>query len=270
MKMIDIENLREGMICFQTICDSRGIVLIDRGAVFTTAYIDGLRKFDVNRVAIMEEQDIAVIPEPPTDAPIIQKSLDTCRELTREMNGFQTVKIEKKTSQIDQVIYSVLEKPYVQRCLEEEAHDEHLFLHTLRTAILTLVMGMCNRYNFLNLEYLALGALMHDAGMGRHYREEDTDHPFQGFERLRQDPELDMLVAMVCLQHHEHYDGSGFPFQFQRNQITEFSRLIAVANYYDQLLMKNISPRPAVFKVLAAANTRLDPVMVKLFQTTML
>ena len=51
---IALEDLKEGMICSQTICDNRGMILIGRGVKLTKAYIHGLQKF---KVAVIDIQD---------------------------------------------------------------------------------------------------------------------------------------------------------------------------------------------------------------------
>ncbi|HWR41425.1 MAG TPA: HD domain-containing phosphohydrolase [Patescibacteria group bacterium] len=268
MKWISIDDIHEGMICQQTICDERGIVLIGRGIKITGSYIQGLKKFHVKRIPIESEE------EPPVPvglanlgSPIAQQSISTCNLLIHDQEMCKIFKVKKKSSQIEQVVYSVLEKPYVQGCLEKYAPDEFLYLHTLRTTILALVMGISGGYNFMNLEYLAICALLHDCGMGTEFEEDDLEHPLQGFVALRDNPDVDMIVALACLQHHERFDGTGFPFRFKKRQITEFARLMSIVDEYDRLLMNRTSPRAAIFKIMDGAKTVFDPRMLQLFES---
>lgn len=98
--------------------------------------------------------------------------------------------------------------------------------------------------------------------------EGDKQHPLVGFNTLRKQPDIDMLIAVVCLQHHECYNGSGFPFAFKRSQITEFACLLGVVDYYDRLLLKNDDPRKSMFETIGKKNILFDPTMVEIFSST--
>ena len=266
---IALEDLKEGMICSQTICDNRGMILIGRGVKLTKAYIQGLQKFKVSVIDIQDESQEEVIENLPVLKAKAQECVNSITGLIEDIDKYRTVKISKNASRIEQVLYSVLEKSPIQDFLEAERQNEVLYKHSLRTTILSIIMGINAGYNFLNLEYLAMGALLHDCGMGRFFKEDNDAHSFLGFLKIRNNAELDMIVAMICLQHHERFDGSGFPFQFKKTEIIEFARLVAVADHYDRLLMQQFTPREAVLDVLSGAGTLFDKTMVELFSSTM-
>ena len=216
---IALEDLKEGMICSQTICDNRGMILIGRGVKLTKAYIQGLQKFKVSVIDIQDESQEEVIENLPVLKAKAQECVNSITGLIEDIDKYRTVKISKNASRIEQVLYSVLEKSSIQDFLEAERQNEVLYKHSLRTTILSIIMGINAGYNFLNLEYLAMGALLHDCGMGRFFKEDNDAHSFLGFLKIRNNAELDMIVAMICLQHHERFDGSGFPFQFKKTEI---------------------------------------------------
>ena len=266
---IALEDLKEGMICGQTICDNRGMILIGRGIKLTKAYIQGLQKFKVSVIDIQDESQEEVTENLPVLKAKAQECVNSITGLIEDIDKYRTVKISKNASRIEQVLYSVLEKSPIQDFLEAERQNEVLYKHSLRTTILSIIMGINAGYNFLNLEYLAMGALLHDCGMGRFFKEDNEAHSFLGFLKIRNNAELDMIVAMISLQHHERFDGSGFPFQFKKTEIIEFARLVAVADHYDRLLMQQFTPREAVFDVLSGGGTLFDKTMVELFSSTM-
>lgn len=274
MKYIPIEEVQEGMVCNQTVYNDRGTLLIDRGAVINKAYIEGLKKFDIKRIAIQEKtpEKIAEAAEDiPQASPslVTQQVISTCGSLLEEIEEYKTVKLKKHFHKMKQVIYSILEKPFMQACLEKEKQEDALYKHSLRTTLLAISMGIKKKYSFLNLEYLAMAAMLHDIGMGKQFQEADMEHSFQGFIKVRENLDLDMLIALVCLQHHERFDGHGGPLGLGKMQITEFARLISVADYYDRLIMQKYTPRQSVFKIIAGKGTLFDPEMVVLFQKVM-
>jgi len=264
MKSYALNDLKPGMIANQTLCDSRGTILIARGVTLTESYINRLHNFKIRRVMIQEEVDFS--PPSSTILHVKQQTMDTLTILFKHLTEDKIMNVQKNAFKIEQVIYSILEKPIVQTFLEIDPQKDFLFRHSLRTTILSLNMGLLQGYDYLNLEYLGMCALMHDCGMGQDFIEEDTDHAFLGFEKLRNNLDMDMIISLVCLQHHECYDGSG-PLSFRKVQITEFARLIALTDHYDRLIMKNNTPRQAIFKIVGCSGTLFDPYMVKLFES---
>ncbi len=265
MKSYSLHELQPGMIASQTICDSRGIILIGRGITLTESYINRLHNFKIHKIMIQEDADFS----PPFNAlpPIVQKTADTLTLLFKNLAEDKIINVQKNACKIEQIIYSILEKPAIQAFLEIDSQKIRLFHHSLRTTIIALDMGLIEGYDYLNLEYLGMCALIHDCGMGEDFMEENTDHTFHGFKKLRNNLDIDMIISLVCLQHHECYDGSG-PLSFRRMQITEFARLIAVADHYDRLIMRNNTPRQAIFKIVGNSGTLFDPHMVQLFEST--
>ena len=75
------------------------------------------------------------------------------------------------------------------------------------------------------------------------------------------------IVSAVALQHHERYDGSGYPNDMSGDDIHEYSRIIAVCDFYDAYT----SDRPyrqlhsiedAVGYFMAQSSREFDPTVV--------
>ena len=107
---IALEDLKEGMICSQTICDNRGMILIGRGVKLTKAYIQGLKKFKVSVIDIQDESQEEVTENLPVLKAKAQECVNSITGLIEDIDKYRTVKISKNASRIEQVLYSVLEK----------------------------------------------------------------------------------------------------------------------------------------------------------------
>lgn len=67
--------------------------------------------------------------------------------------------------------------------------------------------------------------------------EEIKKHPKIGYDLLKDttDKKLD-LAALVALQHHEKWDGSGYPYGLKHNEIHLYTRIITAADVLDSLI----------------------------------
>ena len=78
------------------------------------------------------------------------------------------------------------------------------------------------------------------------------------------------MAAEIALNHHEHWDGSGYPHGAAGDAIPESARIMAIVDVYDGL-SHDRAYRPAMpeEKVLAlmqqGAGTHFDPLLLALF-----
>ncbi len=266
MSKIAIDQLCEGMISDQTVYNEQGIILVASGVTLTNFIITQLKKFDIETVSVKDKDELIQNLSPCTSS--VKKAIAAVKDITDDILDCRTITIKKNITAIEEIISSALDKSFVQDIMDTFAKDEILFKHSIRTAIFSTNMGLIKRYTIDNLEKLAICTLLHDCGMEKKFKENDLEHSFLGFEKLRKNLDIDMLTALVCLQHHEHYDGSGFPFSFSRTQIAEFASLVAVVDYYDRLLIKNADPRKAMFNTIEKKNKLFAPDMIELFGST--
>jgi putative two-component system response regulator len=96
-------------------------------------------------------------------------------------------------------------------------------------------------------------------------------HPAMGAEMLLAvSPELEPIAAGIC-SHHEHWDGSGYPYGLRGAEIPLAGRIIAVLDVFDSLMcprpyrFRAWSERAVVDYVASIAGSHLDPDVVSVF-----
>ena len=103
--------------------------------------------------------------------------------------------------------------------------DNYLFLHSIDTTIVALVIGRRLGFDRARLHQLAAGCILHDIGMvmveptilskaGRLDHLEMArvhQHPRIGYDMLRQIRPREVIPNHVAYQHHERQDGHGYP-----------------------------------------------------------
>ncbi len=134
------------------------------------------------------------------------------------------------------------------------------------------------------LQYqIMLAALLHDVGKigvpnyilrkpGRLTEEEYRaikQHPMMGAIIVSAVPGLEDILDAVR-HHHERWDGQGYPFGLQGEDIPLMARLLAVADAYsalttDRPYRKGMDPERALLLLEAGAGTQWDPACVHAF-----
>lgn len=164
------------------------------------------------------------------------------------------------------------------------SHDLYTYRHSLRTVQLSLLLGRaCGIDTHAELRVLGLGAVLHDLGKilipgevlhkdGRLTAEEwevVRQHPRDGARMLRGVAAADG-VCRVAAEHHERWDGHGYPAGLSGNRIDFNARVVAVADAFDAMTSERPYRPPVSYEAAAAelercAGTQFDPEVVSMF-----
>lgn len=77
-------------------------------------------------------------------------------------------------------------------------------------------------------------------------------------------------LAEAILSMHERWDGKGYPYGLQQEQIPEMSRLLALVDAYDimthsQSYRKPLTKEEAISEIIEKSGTQFDPLVVEVF-----
>ena len=162
--------------------------------------------------------------------------------------------------------------------------DEQTCAHSVRTARLCVAAGRRMGLDPAELLTLALGALLHDVGKikvpdailhkpGRLTDEEWVTmrrHPEDGRRILEGIGFLEGAGALV-VQHHERWDGTGYPAGLRGESIAPGARLLAVADAFDVMTHDRdyrapMSRAAALAELERCAGSQFDPRVVSAFR----
>lgn len=147
----------------------------------------------------------------------------------------------------------------VTRLQQLQRFDAYIFSHVVNVSVLAMAIGIEQGLDAQTLEELAMGALLHDVGELRlplnlfrkgdaltpHERTLIHEHPRLGLTTLNDSSEVSNSIRRVILEHHERYDGSGYPAQLQGDAIAPLSQLVGLVDVYDALVTSRYG-RPAI------------------------
>lgn len=157
------------------------------------------------------------------------------------------------------------------------------FRHSVRVSVLSMLCGISLDFNREQLKDLCTGALLHDLGkvhlakdvldkpdkLSRHEYEHVKKHSRLGFDILKEKGFSD-AVSTVALQHHERFDGSGYPLGLANQQINRLASVVAVADTFealtgDRVYRKSYPVSEAIEAIKSLSGTKLDPQVSMMF-----
>jgi putative nucleotidyltransferase with HDIG domain len=163
------------------------------------------------------------------------------------------------------------------------AHDPYTYRHSLRTVRLSLLLGRACGAPVSRLRVISLGALVHDLGKilvpggvlhkeGRLTKgewEAIRRHPRDG-ARMLAGVAASEDVRRVAAEHHERWDGRGYPAGRGGDRIDFSARVVAVADAFDAMTSVRPYRPPVGYEEAAAelercAGTQFDPEVVRAF-----
>lgn len=161
--------------------------------------------------------------------------------------------------------------------------DEVTYNHSLNVANLAVTAGVSIGMSIKQLRILAAGSLLHDIGKfkldstliskpGKLTHDEYElvkQHPKLGYDMVK-DYDIDPIIKQIILQHHENWDGTGYPYQLHNLQVNRLARLVHIADVYDALCAKRSYkeelPRRVVRQwMLEDSGKKFDPFLLKPF-----
>ncbi|MBU0929259.1 MAG: HD-GYP domain-containing protein [Spirochaetes bacterium] len=155
-------------------------------------------------------------------------------------------------------------------------------------AILSVVVGQTMKLPPHRLVHLASGALLHDVGMLRvpeaiikkkgtlspEEAQKMRAHPLLSYRIVIKELQYPDDVGLVGLQHHERWDGDGYPRRTAGQDIDLLARIVSVADAFEAM----VSQKPyrnsmigyaAIKNLLSDNSRRFDPDVLKAFVRSM-
>jgi putative nucleotidyltransferase with HDIG domain len=187
---------------------------------------------------------------------------------------------------VSALIMEILEKRrYIIHLAQIHRHHDDLFAHSINVCILaTLTATALGLFEKSMLNTIALGAMFHDIGKVLIPKKilakqdalttEETEilksHTRLGFELLRKNREIPLLCSHIAFQHHERFDGGGYPRRLVGEKIHQLANIVAIANEYDNIVadrpgQNGLEPHIAYEAIVSEVNRAFDPTIAKAF-----
>jgi len=280
--------------------------LLRRGVPLNTSLASRLAALGVRAVWIEDDMGEGIVPHQPLPDHVrvaTESAVLTCLEAARSVAADRADIPARALAQIEQAAEQLIEAlagcPEAALAFDDLATaDSYTYSHSVRVATLGLLIGQ--RIDRLDgwvdyrgerrfdrtverMTQLAMGLMIHDIGKisipetilnkpGRLTPQEwelVKTHPMAGASMLTS-PRISPLTRCIVRDHHERWDGLGYPAGRAGTDIHQFARVAAVADVYDAITADRpyqpaTAPHVGVRAVREGAGTQFDPEVVEHF-----
>jgi len=160
---------------------------------------------------------------------------------------------------------------------------EEAYVHPLNVAVLSLMLAKTLELGETEIRHLGMGAVFHDIGKlaiqseitlktepltaaEQLLLEKHCDHGVDIARKLN----LSIRATEIILQHHECFDGTGYPRRLTGDQMSPLAMIVAIVNAYDNLvnppnLANALTPHESLSHLFAVKRGKFQEVPLRAF-----
>src|SRR5665647_3333722 len=247
MFRISSGRISEGMVLGRPIIDAKNRFLLTAGQVLNERYVRRIKELQIPFVYIDDQLGIED-PIPPVRPATISMATDSLKQCYKQCAETEKTDLRTVQSQIDNIIDDLVTNSNIMVGMSDlKSYDDYTYQHSVNVCVLSIILGISQGYNRLQLQTLGTGAILHDIGKIKipleiinkpsslTYEEymEVKKHPWEGFKIINSLTDLPWSSAQAILQHHERIDGRGYPRGLTGVNILEYGLIVAVADVFD-------------------------------------
>jgi putative nucleotidyltransferase with HDIG domain len=276
LRKIDISDVEPGMM-LEDVFNNEGVLLISNNVeIKTLEQVEILKKRGVSAVYINIRDGIDIPIEKLQKQELLKREEEYYQELSRAKDVHRsTLEAAKNTLHAirmgrqfaakeielaaEKIVSSILRNSDALLSLAQiKGYDEYTYVHSVNVGVLLASVANAMQYNANSLLEIGMGGLLHDIGKMRipehilnkagKYTEDEYNvmkrHPQLGLDILRSSRSISDLSRLIVYEHHERFNGKGYPRGITGNQISEVGVMAAVADVYDAMTTDRVY-RPA-------------------------
>jgi len=158
-----------------------------------------------------------------------------------------------------------------------KSKNESAYFHAINVTVLSLMLGKKLGLNSKQMNFLGIGALLHDLGhievpdkilrkkqpLTKPEQDFYQMHPVYGIRTAQRIGTVPAESLRIIGEHHEMVDGSGYPRGLIQQNISELAQIVAIINAYDNLCNQanpqlSVTPHEAMSTLYTRGKDKFD------------
>ena len=292
MRFVPVSGLMEGMVVGKSLYDINRQLLLGKGRVIQKSYIERIEKLGYQGIYVDDDISKDIEVKDIISDELRMKAVQVVKDIfiNTSFNSYEDKKIlSGKIQQTKELVANIIEEiiennDSMVNLIDLKFFDDYTFFHSVNVTVLSVLVGVEMGLDREELYNLGLGALLHDIGkmfidkeilnkpgkLTVDEYEQIKDHPKFGYNYLKETYEIPVSSYVAVLQHHEKFDGTGYPNNRDKDMIGVYGRIIGVTDVYDALISKRpyreaLLPSEAMEYIMANGGIMFDVSITKIF-----
>ncbi len=286
MRFVPLSHIKPGQKLASDLVISKNRVLLRKGAVLKSSLIKKISLLGFQGVYIDDELSRGIDIEEMISHDLKISTKKEIESLFVSIQNNSESNVRRQIKSLKPLIHSIVSEITQNRhvminVIDLRTYDDYTYSHSLNVSVISAVIGTALGMSKETVNELAMGALIHDVGkmfVDRAILNKPDKLTPEEFELMKQHSELGFQYLckhfdisenskITALQHHEKFNGSGYPLGLSGSDIHQFSRIVCVADVYDALMSdrpyrKAMLPADVMEYIMSGYSTMFDPEIV--------
>lgn len=289
MRRVSVRKAHSGMVLARAIHDGKGFLIMDEGTVLDARRLPALSQLEVDEILVQDERvdDIIVVPVVSED--VEARAIRLLHRLIDDNRGKAIGNVQLDLIAVDRVAKDMVQGFYSVFMGEIDVAGStslanYDYIHPVKSTALSLLIAKEAGFSRADLGSLGMASLLQNVGYlsvpweilsqldtsVEETSEQFRKHPEHGCQIVRQSWDVDLRISEAVMQHHERWDGSGYPRGLKGKEICSFARIMAIASTYHALVSRRphqgpYSPADAAEYIAAYSGELFDPDLAQIF-----
>lgn len=282
MQKLLIDQIVPGMKLAKDVVLDDGRILLLKGFAIKPRYINKMKTYKVTSIYV---EDNMVDLETISEEILYEDAFTNIKGIMESVRMDEEISVEELKDTVQDLVHFILNDDMIFMTLTGIRDiDNYTFLHSVDVCIYTIITAKALELDLDDIQELALAAILHDIGKCKiplailnkpgkltdYEFEVMKDHSVRGTNITKKMPDISDNIPKIICQHHEKWDGSGYPYGIKEHNIELGARIISIADVYDALTSdrvyrKRFMPHDAAEFLMRQSNSQFDPDLLKCF-----
>ncbi|PKM49670.1 MAG: HD-GYP domain-containing protein [Firmicutes bacterium HGW-Firmicutes-7] len=267
IKQIDIDECIDGNVIAEDVrMEGINIPIVIRNSIINDYIKSKLINYNIKSIQVIQDINALETDNYKQQMRFVKEYKDLVLQVKLMFNNAvngksiiedDLVKLTNRVLSNSEVVSKVIEVIDIMR-----NHDEYTYTHSINVALYAMFIGKWMNLNEEEIKILIHAGILHDIGkikipltilnkpdiLTEKEFARIKEHSNDGYNFCKASTWLHSEVKEAVLSHHEREDGSGYPRGLKKEQISVYSKIIAIADVYDALTSERVyKPRQTPF-----------------------
>lgn len=289
MRLVAFNDLKPNMIIADDFYGIRGEILAKKDTVITERYITGLAKYEIPFLYVFDEPGEGIEVKCNITSGTRNDATQNLKKLYEAIKANQSASYSKLLDpckkSVERIVEDVIaEKIDLYDVFDIKLIENYRYQQPVNVLLISTIIGKALGLGYMELYEMGMAAYFHD--IGNLFIDEEvlnkfdklTDEEYRliqkhaelGYKFAKEKLMLPMKTYLAIGQHHERFDGTGYPYKKVGEDINRYARIIAIADVYDALSSRRrqrtaLNPAQAFKVIIEGAGSHFDPKFVRTF-----